>query len=175
MSTDGKKRRPINRVGKFYDEIDFGIENEMSREYVEGDLNIVVVLFQIDRKETLVDDVYAEATAAEIKFKSPKELRVKLALSEAENKSYSDGMNRYLDYGQLVFHLFQEQLEELNCDINYGDYIGYADREDNIKYFTVANDGKIFSDNAHTRIGYKGYYRTITCVVADANEFLPNY
>jgi len=55
------------------------------------------------------------------------------------------------------------------------DYIGYSDREDNIKYFTVTNDGKIFSDNAHTRLGYKGYYRTITCVTTDANEFNPNY
>lgn len=170
-----KKRFPVNRMGKFYDEIDFSIENEMAREYLEGDLNLVVVLFQVDRKDTLVDDVYGEAKANEIKFKAPKELRVKLKLEEAQNKSYSGGMNRYMDYGQLVFTIFQEQLDELNCDINYGDYIGYSDREDNIKYFTVTNDGKIYSDNAHTRLGYKGYYRTITCTNADMNEFLPNY
>lgn len=170
-----KKRFPINRMGKFYDEIDFGLENEMAREYLEGDLNIVVVLFQVDRKETQSDDVYNEASAQEIKFKAPKELRIKLVLDGAENKAYAEGMNRYMDYGQLTFHIFQEQLDELSCDINYGDYIGFADREDNIKYFTVTNDGKIYSDNAHTRVGYKGYYRTITCVTADANEFLPNY
>ena len=170
-----KKKFPINRNGKFYDEIDFGIENEMAREYVEGDLNFVVVLFQVDRTETQVDAVYGEAKSNEIRFKAPKELRVKLALEEAENKSYSAGMNRILDYGNLKFHVFQEQLTELNCDISYGDYIGYSDREDNIKYFTVTNDGKIFSDNAHTRLGYKGYYRTITCVTTDANEFNPNY
>jgi hypothetical protein len=170
-----KKKFPINRIGKFYDEIDFGIENEMAREYVEGDLNFVIVLFQVDRTETQVDDVYGEAKSGEIRFKAPKELRVKLALDVAEIKSYSGGMNRILDYGQLTFHIFQDQLIEMSCDISYGDYIGYSDREDNIKYFTVTNDGKIFSDNAHTRIGYKGYYRTITCVTADSNEFLPNY
>lgn len=170
-----KKRFPINRNGKFYDEVDFGIEDEMAREYVEGDLNFVVVLFQVDRTETQVDDVYGEAKSGQIRFKSPKELRVNLALEAAQNKSYSGGMNRILDYGNLTFHVFQSQLDELNCDISYGDYIGYADREDNIKYFTVSNDGKIFSDNAHTRVGYKGYYRTITCVTADSNEFLPNY
>lgn len=170
-----KKKFPINRNGKFYDEIDFGIENEMAREYLEGDLNFVVVLFQVDRTETQVDAVYGEAKSNEIRFKAPRELRVKLTLEAAENKSYSSGMNRILDYGQLTFHVFQEQLTELGCDISYGDYIGYADREDNIKYFTVTNDGKIFSDNAHTRLGYKGYYRTITCVTADMNEFDPNY
>jgi len=152
-----KKKFPISRIGKFYDEIDFGIENEMAREYVEGDLNFVIVLFQVDRTETQVDDVYGEAKSGEIRFKAPKELRVKLALDVAENKSYSGGMNRILDYGQLTFHIFQDQLNEMSCDISYGDYIGYADREDNIKYFTVTNDGKIFSDNAHTRIGYKGW------------------
>lgn len=170
-----KKKFSINRLGRFYDEIDFGVENEMAREYLEGDLNFVVVLFQVDRTETQVDAVYGEAKSNEVRFKAPKELRVKLALEAAENKSYSAGMNRILDYGNLTFHVFQEQLTELNCDISYGDYIGYADREDNIKYFTVTNDGKIFSDNAHTRLGYKGYYRTITCVTADMNEFDPNY
>lgn len=170
-----KKKFPINRLGRFYDEIDFGIEKELAREYVEGDLNFVVVLFQIDRKETQVDDVYGEAKSGEIRFKAPKELRVKLALDVAENKAYTGGANRILEYGQLTFHIFQDQLVELNCDVSYGDYIGYADREDNIVYFTVTNDGKIFSDNAHTKIGYKGYYRTITCVKADISEFDPNY
>ena len=170
-----KKKFPINRMGRFFDEIDFEIEKEMGREFVEGDLNITVVLFQVDRKDTQVDDVYGEAKPGEIRFKVPVELKVKIVLDQSENKSYSDGMNRYLDYGNLTFHIFQDQLTELNCEINYGDYIGYADKEDNIKYFTVTNDGKIFSDNAHTRIGYKGYYRTINCTVADINEFNPNY
>ena len=132
-----KKKFPIQRMGKFYDEIDFSLENVMAREHLEGDLNIVVVLFQVDRKETLVDDVYGEAKSKEIRFKAPKELRVRLALEEAQNKTYSGGMNRYLDYGQLVFHLFQEQLEELSCEISYGDYIGFPDKEDNIKYFKM--------------------------------------
>ena len=43
--------------------------------------------------------------------------------------------------------------------------------ETTIKYFTVANDGKIFSDNAHTIGGYKGFYRTIICVPTDLDEF----
>lgn len=169
------KRRPINRLGKFYDEIDFNIEKEMGREHLEGDLNFVVVLFEIDRTKTEVDAVYGEAKYNEIRFKPPKELRVRIQLEESENKSYSGGMNRYLDYGKLTFHIFQDQLDELECDVSYGDYIGYVDKENNIKYFTVTNDGKIFSDNKHTRLGYKGYYRTITCVNADSNEFSPKY
>jgi len=169
------KRRPIQRIGKFYGEIDFGIENEMSREHLEGDLNFVVVLFQVDRTQTEVDAVYGEVKSNEVRFKVPKELRVRFVLDQSENKSYSGGMNRYLEYGKLTFHIFQDQLDEMECDISYGDYIGYVDKEENIKYFTVVNDGKIFSDNKHTRLGYKGYYRTINCVNADSSEFSPKY
>ena len=39
------------------------------------------------------------------------------------------------------------------------------------RYFTVANDGKITSDNAHTIVGYKGFYRTIVCVPTSEDEF----
>ena len=59
----------------------------------------------------------------------------------------------------------------MGIDISYGDYIGYPDKEDNIKYFTVSNDGKINSDNQKTRVGYSPYYRKITCVTADKDEF----
>jgi len=55
--------------------------------------------------------------------------------------------------------------------VSYGDYIAYPETETKIKYFTVANDGKMFSDNAHTIGGYKGFYRTIICVPTDLDEF----
>jgi hypothetical protein len=58
-------------------------------------------------------------------------------------------------------------------DISYGDYLAYPENEFTIKYFTVVNDGKIYSDNAHTILGYKGFYRTIVSVPALSNEFLP--
>lgn len=171
------KKFPINRMNKFYDESDFSLENEMAREFLEGDLNIVVVLFQVDKIETEKsgDDVYGEVDADKIKFLPPKELNVRIVLEEAGNETYSEGTLRYQDYGNLTFTVFTDHLKELGVDISYGDYIGYADSEDNIKYFTVTNDGRINSDNAHTRVGYKSYYRTVKCVTADPDEFKPNY
>jgi hypothetical protein len=168
-------KRPITRLHKFYDETDFRFENEMAREFVEGDLNFTIVLFKVDRIKSQTDDVYGEASANEIVFYPPKELKVRPLLNEPESQTYSEGYGRYQDYGNFNFTIFVDHLNEMNTDIDYGDYIGYPDFEDNIKYFTVVDDGKIYSDNAHTRLGYKGYYRTIKCVVADANEFNPNY
>jgi hypothetical protein len=166
-----KKRLPINRMGKFYDYLDFGLENEMAREYIEGDLNFIVILFRVDRIKSQTEDVYGESDVEEIRFHPPVELKVRPTLEESESKSYSEGYGRYEDYGNLMFTVFEDQLIELGIDITYGDYIGYPDREDNIKYFTVVNDGKINTDNAKTRVGYKSYYRKITCVTADPDEF----
>jgi len=166
-----KKRLPINRMGKFYDYLDFGLENEMAREFVEGDLNFIVILFRVDRIKSQTEDVYGESDVEEIKFHPPVELKVRPVLDESESKSYSDGYGRYEDYGNLTFTIFDDQLKELGVDITYGDYIGYPDKEDNIKYFTVVNDGRINSDNQKTRVGYKSYYRKITCVTADPDEF----
>ena len=46
--------------------------------------------------------------------------------------------------------------------------------ETEIRYFTVVNDGKKNYDNAHTILGYKGIYRTITCAPVDENE-IPSF
>ena len=56
-------------------------------------------------------------------------------------------------------------------EINYGDYIGYHETEDKMTYWTVSNNGIITSDNAHTIAGYKGFYRTVTCVPTPEDEF----
>jgi hypothetical protein len=171
------KKFPINRMNKFYDDSDFSLENDMAREFLEGDLNIVVVLFQVDKIETEKsgDDLYGEVAGDKVKFLPPKELSVRIVLEQAGNESYSEGSVRYQDYGNLTFTIFTDHLKELGADISYGDYIGYADSEDNIKYFTVTNDGRINSDNAHTRVGYKSYYRTVNCTTADPDEFKPFY
>lgn len=169
MSTN--KKLPITRLNKFYDYLDFGLENDMAREYLEGDINFTVVLFRVDRIKSQTDSVYGESDSEEIRFLPPIELKVRPTLEESESKSYSEGYGRHEDYGNLIFTIFEDQLKELGVDISYGDYIGYPDKEDNIKYFTVTNDGKINSDNAKTRLGYRSYYRKITCVTADPDEF----
>jgi hypothetical protein len=96
-------KRPITRLWKFYDETDFNLENDMSREFVEGDLNFTVVLFKVDRIKSQTDDVYGESSANEIVFHPPKELKVRPLLNEPESETYSEGYGRYQDYGNFNF------------------------------------------------------------------------
>jgi len=166
-----KKRLPINRMGKFYDYMDFGMENEMAREFIEGDLNFTIILFRINKIKSQTDEVYGETSSNELQFFPPVELKVRPMLESSESKSYSDGYGRYEEYGNLTFTVFTDHLNEMGVDIAYGDYIGYPDREDNIAYFTVVDDGKINSDNEKTRVGFKSYYRKIVCTRTDENEF----
>ena len=64
-----------------------------------------------------------------------------------------------------------KHLEELDVDINYGDYIGYNETEERMRYYVVTDDGRVTSDNVHTIGGYKAFYRTIICSWVSENEF----
>jgi hypothetical protein len=166
------RKVPITRINKFFSQEDFDLEVDFGREWLEGDINIKVILFQVEYNESLTDDIYGEANRNEIRFKPPVELTVNFNMAAPTNKAYnSDGSMRFLEHGNIVFGIYQEHLNELGAEINYGDYIGYAETEDKIKYYTVANNGIIHSDNAHTIGGYKGFYRTVTCVPTDIDEF----
>lgn len=166
------KQIPINRSNKFFSEDDFNLEVDFGREWLEGDINIKVILFQVDRQSSLTDSLYGEAPKNGIVFKPPVELSVNFKMDEPVNKSYnSDGSMRYKDHGNVSFGVYQKHLDELGVEITYGDYIGYQENETKLKYFTVSNDGKINSDNKHTINGYKSFYRSVTCVPASEDEF----
>ena len=166
------KHNPINRSNKFFSGDDFDLEVDFGREWLEGDINIKVILFRVDQKTSLTDNIYGEAPKDGITFKPPVEILVNFNMSEPQNKSYNgDGSMRYKEHGNVTFGVYQKHLQELDVDISYGDYIGYQETETKIKYYTVPNDGRINSDNKHTINGYKGFYRSIECVPASEDEF----
>jgi hypothetical protein len=165
------KRIPITRVNKFFGDEDFRLHESLGMEYLSGNLNFTLVLFRVDRSKSNVDDVYGEAAEEEIRFFPPVEFKGLVNISAPTNDSYAGGLMRYMESGNLTISVYIKELEQLGVDITYGDYIGYPEREDFIRYFTVVNDGKVVSDNAHTILGYKSFYRTIVCTPTSTNEF----
>lgn len=167
-----KPRIPINRSNKFYSEDEFNLDIEMGRETIEEDNNFVVVLFRVDRQTTLFDDLYGETNEDGVRFKTPVELRVIPTIEEASNTNYNaNGSQRNLEDGNLIFELYQQQLNDLGVEITYGDYIGYAINETTMRYYSVANDGVKNYDNANMIMGYKSAYRKVTCTPVNKNEF----
>lgn len=132
-----------------------------------------VIIYQVDRTTSVTDELYGEAGKDEIRFKIPVEVAVLPLLNTPENKTYneSSGSLRYLQDGQLKFGVYDSQLKELDADISFGDYIGYAVSETEIRYYTVVNDGRKNYDNAHTIVGFKGFFRTVLCAPIDESEF----
>jgi hypothetical protein len=144
----------------------------MGREAIEGDGNFTIILYKVDRTTSQFDKLYGEAVVDGIRFYPPIELKVIPILAEPENKAYNkDGTARYLQDGTVTFGIYQQQLNEMETDIDYGDYVGYPVSENEIRYYSVSNDGKKNFDNKHTIMGYKGAYRTIICGPIDSSEF----
>lgn len=167
------KKMPITRVNKFYSREDFELDIEMGREAIEGDGNFVVVLYQIERGLSETDSLYAEASKMDIRYKTPVELRVIPILEEPENKAYNanSGTLRYLSDGILRFGIYEAQLTELEVDLTYGDYIGYPINENEMRFYSIVDDGVKHFDNKHTIMGYEGAFRTVTCATVDKTEF----
>jgi hypothetical protein len=78
---------------------------------------------------------------------------------------------RYNEPGNMTLSVYIKHLNDLGVDIRYGDYIGYADSEEKLRYYTVTNDGRITSDNKHKMFGYKPHYRNIVCAPTQEGEF----
>jgi hypothetical protein len=166
------KITPINRSNKFFGEEDFNLDIQMGREAIEGDGNFTIVLYRVDRQMSQFDDLYGEAVKDGIRWMPPIELKVVPIHAEPENKVYNDnGTGRYLQDGQFTFAIYVAQLAEEEVDIRYGDYVGYAVTEKEMRFFSVVNDGKKNWDNKHTIVGYKGAFRTVICAPVDSSEF----
>jgi hypothetical protein len=165
------KKVPITRLSKFFANEDFDFNVQLGQEYLHGDLNMKLVLYRVDRESTDTDSVYAEVGKDQIKFFPPVEFNALVKVEQPKNSSYTKGNVRYLEPGNLILSVYLKHLKDLNIDIRYGDFIGYPETEDRIRYYTVSNDGRVTSDNTHNMFGYKPYYRTITCVPAQETEF----
>jgi hypothetical protein len=162
---------PITRLSKFFSKDDFDINIEMGQEYLHGDLNMKLVLYRVDRSKTDIDEVYAEVGKDGIKFFPAVEFNALVKIEEPKNATYNNGLVRYLEPGNLIVSVYIKHLNELNIDIRYGDFIGYSDTEDTLRYYTVTNDGRVTSDNKHKMFGYKPHYRTIVCAPTQETEF----
>ena len=166
-----ENKLPITRLTKFFSKDDFDLHMRVGQEYLHGDINMKVVLYRVDREKTETDDVYAEVGKDQVKFFPPVELNGIVRIEEPKYATYKNGIDRYLEPGNMIFSVYINHLEELKVDIRYGDYLGYSESEEKIRFYMVTNDGKVVSDNKHSHFGFKPSYRTITCAFVQDNEF----
>ena len=162
---------PITRLGKFFGAEDFSLDVGMGREWLEGDMNFTLVLYKVDKRKTDLDDVYGEALKNGIKFLPPVEFKAYVQVMAPENKNIGNSKINQFEPGNMRISVYQKQLDELGIDIDYGDYIGYYEKENRVRYYVINNDGRVTSDNKHTYAGYKTFYRTMMASAVGPNEF----
>ena len=162
---------PITRIGKFFGAEDYNLDVGMGEEWLYGDMNFTLVLYRIDRLKTKTDDVYGETVQDGIKFLPPIEFKGYVQIMAPENKNIGTSKINQFEPGALKVSVYQKQLDDLNIDISFGDYIGYYETENRVRYYTVNNDGRVVSDNKHDYAGTRPYYRTIMASAVVDNEF----
>jgi hypothetical protein len=162
---------PITRIGKFFGNDDFNLDVELGMEYLDGDLNMSVVLYRIDRKKTKKDDVYGEAPKDGIVFMSPVELKGFVQISESSLKQLGNSKVEQKEPGNMKFSFYEKQLTDLKVELLKGDYLGYYINENKVRYYSVIDDGIVNMDNKHTYGGYKPFYRTVMATFVNKDEF----
>ncbi len=166
-----KRKLPINRGNRWFDETDFDVDIDFGREFIEEDGNFRVVLFAIDSIKTNDDDVYNESRRGSVVYRPPVELAGVVRIDRPENSSYVEGRGNFQTVGNLTFSCYENQLTEKDVEIRYGDVLGYVIDEQTMWYFEVFNDGRINVDNGQTYMGYKKVYRTVQAKHLDENKF----
>jgi hypothetical protein len=164
-------RVPITRIGKFFGSDDYDLDLEMGEEWLYGDMNFTLVLYRIDRLKTKKDDVYGEVLSDGIQYLPPLEIKAYVQIEQPINSFLGSSKITQTEPGNMKFSIYQKQLDELGIEINYGDYIGYYETEDKVRYYVVNNDGRINSDNKHTYAGYKPFYRSYIASPVSIDEF----
>jgi len=162
---------PITRLNKFFSEEDFNLEMDMGMEWQMGDMNFNVVLYRVDRQRTNNDDVYGEALSDGIQFLAPVEIKGLVKIDAPANSDYGSSKLSQIEPGNMTFSVYQSHLDQMAVEISLGDYLGYYESEDKVRYYSVVNDGRITSDLKHTYGGYKKYYRTIIAAPVTNDEF----
>ena len=162
---------PITRLGKFFGENDYNLDISMGEEWLIGDMNFTCVLYRIDRYKTKTDDVYGETLEDGIKFLPPVEFNAYIQVSAPENKMMGTTRIDQMEPGNVRISIYQKTLDDLGVEIFQGDYFGYYESEDRVRYYVVSDDGYVKSDNKHTYGGYKPFYRTVVATYVSENEF----
>lgn len=162
---------PITRLGKFFGGEDYSLEISMGEEWLLGDMNFTVILYRVDREKTKTDDVYGEVVEDGVQYMAPVELKGLVQVMAPSSRAIGSSKVEIQEPGNMKFSIYQKTLDDLNVEIFQGDYLGYYESEDRVRYYVVSDDGYVKSDNRHTYGGYKPFYRTIVATYVSENEF----
>jgi hypothetical protein len=170
---EANKKLPITRNPLFFDANLFSMFEAIGLDYLDSWVGQKVILYQVDRIKTNVDDLYGETEPDTIKYSTPTALPCRYEIKQTTNESYlrDNKSARYKQSGNIEVYLYDKTLKDYGVDVKYGDLLGVAIDEDTIHYFEISDDGKRNFANTETMFGYKRLWRKIVGVEIDTNVF----
>ena len=162
----------VTRNNLFYSQDEFDLEMMWLEDYIEGDTNQTIVVYQVDRVNTQINTVYQDSHK-DIHFYPPVEVPCLYEITDTQLKSYDNKTQNavYALQGNLTAYINVNTFKKYEFDINRGDYIGVLVDNDKMYYWSVVNDGKLNFNNSNMVGAYRPGFRVITATPVTDEEF----
>ena len=147
----------MNRT-KFYNQKDFEADIKMSKDYIDEDMGLSILLFQISMTNSQ-KDIYGESMPNEKEFLDPVKLSVWISIPPSEKTKIGGSMLVNENVETVKLGVYIDELDRLGIDIKRGDYILFDDND--TKRFYEINTITNFT-TSNQMYNYKAFYNDIT-------------
>lgn len=147
----------MNRT-QFYNQKDFEADIRMSKDYIDEDMGLSILLFQMNIVESK-KDIYGESMPSEKEFLDPVRLSVWISIPPSEKSKIGGSMVVNENVETVKLGVYTDELDKLGIDIRKGDYILFDDND--TKRFYEINTITNFT-TSNQMYNYKAFYNDIT-------------
>lgn len=147
----------MNRTN-FYNQKDFDVDIKMSKDYIDEDMSLSVLLYQINITKSQ-KDIYGESMPNEKEFLDPVKLSVWISIPPSEKTKIGGSMLLNENVETVKLGVYIDELDKLGIDIKRGDFILFDDND--TKRFYEINTITNFT-TSNQMYNYKAFYNDIT-------------
>jgi hypothetical protein len=147
----------MNRT-EFYNQKDFEADVKMSKDYIDKDMGLSILLYQISITNSQ-KDIYGESMPNEKEFVGPYKLSVFISIPPSEKTKIGGSMLINENVETVKLGVYIDELDKLGIDIKRGDFILFDDND--IKRFYEINTITNFT-TSNQMYNYKAFYNDIT-------------
>ena len=155
-----------DRYGMFMTQNSFDLDIMYGRNYLKTDNPQFIILHRINVNETQVHALYGQAKTKDKKFFAPVKISVMVDVEDGKHGYYGPnpgGITRD-DTGNIRFGVYLKELEELETEINRGDYVEYNMSGEKRRFYEVESANNVTDETKKTIGGFKTYWKMVTGV-----------
>jgi hypothetical protein len=155
-----------DRYGMFMTQNSFDLDIMYGRNYLKADNPQFIILHRVNINQTQVHALYGQAKTKDKKFLAPVKISVMVDVEDGKQDYYGAGQGGITrdDTGNLRFGVYLKELEELQVEINRGDFIEYNMSGEKRRFYEVETANNVTDETKKTIGGFKTYWKLVTGV-----------